>query len=94
MVVWRRCSGGGVRMCDWSIQTGVDVTKAGRNKYGRATLYNTINTRPGTGRKSSYYYKHPADSVCVCVCVSHAVTSCHKDVTNGKTMKRCHKRQN
>ena len=30
----------------------------------------------------NYYYKHPADSVCLCV--SNAVTSCHKDVTNGK----------
>ena len=50
MVVWRWCGGGGVRVCDWSIQTGVAVPKAGRNKYGRATLYNTINTRPGTGR--------------------------------------------
>ncbi len=53
MVVWRWCGGGGVRVCDWSIQTGVAVTKAGRNKCGRATLYNTINTRPRTGRKSS-----------------------------------------
>ena len=69
MVVWRWCGGGSVRMCDWSIQTGVAVTKAGRNKYERAILYNTIITRPRTGRKSSYYYKHPGDSVCVCVCV-------------------------
>ena len=50
VVVWRWCGSGGVRVCDVSIQTSVAVTKADRNKYGRATLYNTISTRPGTGR--------------------------------------------
>ena len=49
VVVWRWCGGGGVRVCDWWIQTGVAVTKAGRNEDGKATLYNTINTRPRTG---------------------------------------------
>ena len=72
VVLWWCCGGGGVRVCDWWIQTGEAVTKAGRHKYRRATLYNTINTRPRTGR-SLVTTLNIQLTLCVCVCVSHAI---------------------